>query len=127
MSWKSIALGCAIGAASLMMAGASQAQNDYKCYKVKKDVVNFPATATTVDQFGSESVEVKKAFLACNPANVNGSLIPNPGSHLLCFKVKGAKLDPAPHLSMTNDFGNSTVFAKKPFLVCMDSSKSVIP
>ena len=89
--------------------------------------MTFPASTQADDQFGTENVTVKKAFLECNPADVGGGPPPNPTNHLLCFKVKGAKLDPKPHLSMTNDFGTSTVFAKKPFLVCLDSSKTIIP
>ena len=125
---KGLVVGFAVGAAALLTVGSAYAQNDYECYKVKKDVVTFPTSVTSADQFGSQTLEVKKAFLECNPADVDGEgPPPNPANHLLCFKVKGNTLNPAPHLSMTNDFGNSTLFAKKPFLVCMDSTKTIIP
>lgn len=127
MRVKILLTSCAI-AIAIAFAGQASAQNDYKCYKIKKDAVSFPATASVVDQFSSISAELKKGFLVCNPANVAGAgAPPNPANHLLCYKAKGDKLDPPPHVSMTNDFGNSTLFAKKTFLVCMDSTKSVIP
>ena len=122
MRVKILVTTCAI-AIAVAFAGKASAQNDYTCYKIKKDSVAFPPTFNASDQFGTNNVELKKGFLMCNP--IPGS--PNPTNHLLCYKAKGAKLDPPPHVSMTNDFGNSTLFAKKTFLVCMDSTKLVIP
>ncbi len=99
----------------------------YKCYKIKKQSTPFPATASLQDQFGNESVEIKKAFLWCNPVSTNGSPINDSADHLLCYKIKGGKLTPAPHLQTTNQFGVSTLFVKKPFLLCVPGSKNLIP
>ena len=106
---------------------ASALLDHYKCYKIKKDNIVFSQTASQVDQFGSNNAELKKAFLWCNPVNKNGEGIANNVDHLLCYKIKGLKLDPPPHISTTNQFGNSTLFAKKPFLLCVPGTKTIIP
>ena len=90
------------------------ALDHFKCYKIKKDNIVFSQTASQVDQFGSNNAELKKAFLWCNPVNKNGEGIANNVDHLLCYKVKGLKLDPPPHIQTSNQFGVSTLFAKKP-------------
>jgi hypothetical protein len=46
---------------------------------------------------------------------------------LLCYKIKGANLSPGPHIQSTNQFGVQTLFAKKPFLLCVPGGKSIIP
>jgi len=100
----------------------------FKCYKIKKDMLaTFPATVTDVDQFGTATDEIKKAFLWCNPATTNGGPILDGADHLLCYKIKGDQFEPNPHLSTTNQFGTSTLFAKKPFLLCVPGNKTIIP
>jgi hypothetical protein len=41
--------------------------------------------------------------------------------------VKGPKLDPAPHVQSVNQFGTQTLFAKKPFVLCVPGDKTIIP
>ncbi len=116
---------CDAGAVSVVLPGGSL--DHYKCYKIKKDNVVFPPTANLADQFGVETVTIKKPFLWCNPVSKNGGGINNPTDHLLCFKIKGNKPTSFPHLSTTNQFGVSTLFAKKPFLLCVPGSKALLP
>jgi len=99
----------------------------FKCYKIKKDTLVNPEAAATVDQFSNETVSIKKAFLWCNPVSKDGGAIIDATDHLLCYKIKGAKLDPAPHIASTNQYGLQTLFAKKPFLLCVPGSKVIIP
>jgi hypothetical protein len=99
----------------------------YQCYKAKKDVIVFPPTANLTDQFGSSVVDIKKAFLWCNPVSKNGGPIANNVDHLLCYKIKGPNLDPAPHIQSVNQFGTQTLFAKKPFVLCVPGDKTIIP
>jgi hypothetical protein len=105
----------------------------FKCYKAK-DLKNPKFDATTValsDQFGVNDgmFEVKKPFLFCNPADKNGEGIANPVDHLACYKVKGPKLDKAdrPKVEVVNQLGTLQLEVQKPFLLCVPSTKTVIP
>lgn len=105
----------------------------FKCYKAK-DLKNPKFEATTVslsDQFGVNDgmFEVKKPFLFCAPADKNGEGIANPVDHLACYKVKGPKLDKAdrPSVEVENQLGTLQLEVKKPFLLCVPSTKTVIP
>lgn len=99
----------------------------YQCYKIKKDTVTFPPSVTATDQFASGLLELKKPFLWCNPVIKNSEPIFNSTEHMLCYKAKGANLDPPPHLTSVNQFGTQTLFAKKPFLLCVPGDKTIIP
>jgi hypothetical protein len=119
---------CAVALFGVAVVSPAAAFLDhYKCYKIKKDNVPFPSVATLIDQFGNENVEIKKPFLWCNPVEKNGGSITNEVDHLLCYKIKGLKQDPPPHIQTTNQFGVSTLFAKKPFLLCVPGTKTLIP
>jgi hypothetical protein len=106
---------------------ASAQLDHYKCYKIKKDVTPFPLTATLTDQFGTDTVNIKKLRFFCTPVDKNGSSITNQTDHFSCYQIKGASLDPAPHVVTTNQFGGSRLFAKKPYLLCVPGSKDLIP
>jgi len=99
----------------------------YQCYKIKKDTITFPTTASAVDQFGASTVEIKKGFLWCNPVDKNGGGIYNELDHLLCYKIKGPNLGVPPHIQSVNQFGTQTLFAKKPFVLCVPGDKTIIP
>jgi len=99
----------------------------YQCYKLKKDVIVFPPFANTLDQFAANNVEIKKAFLWCNPVDKNGGGIRNDIDHLLCYKIKAPNLNPKPHVQSVNQFGTQTLFAKKPFVLCVPGNKTIIP
>ena len=128
MSVKSLLVGCAVVGVALAFAAPSHAALDhYKCYKIKKDVLVNQASGLTADQFGSETVSIKKAFLWCNPVSKDGSGILNANDHLLCYKVKGANLATPPHIASTNQYGLQQLYAKKPFLLCVPGNKVIIP
>jgi hypothetical protein len=80
-----------------------------------------------LDQFTDEDVDIKKPFLFCNPSEVDSQPINNPSDHLTCYKIKGGKLNPRPQVEIDNLFGTSKLEIKKPFLLCVPSSKTVIP
>jgi len=105
----------------------------FKCYKAK-DLKNPKFASTTVslsDQFGVNdgAFDVKKPFLFCNPADKNGEGIANPVDHLACYKVKGPKLEKGdrPTVEVDNQLGVLQLEVKKPFLLCVPSTKTVIP
>jgi hypothetical protein len=112
---------------------APPALDHFKCYKAK-DLKNPKFVATTValsDQFGVNDgmFEVKKPFLFCNPADKNGEGISNPVDHLACYKVKGPALDKGdrPKVEVDNQLGGLQLEVTKPFLLCVPSTKTVIP
>jgi hypothetical protein len=122
MKVRILVAACAI-AIGLAFAGQAQALDHFKCYKVKKVTTPFPPTANLVDQFSAVNAEIKKAFLWCNPVSKNGGLINDPADHLLCYKIKADKQEI--QVSTTNQFGVSTVVAKKAFLMCVPGDKTL--
>jgi len=121
-------VGAALAITFALAAPSRAALDHYKCYKIKKDSIAAPPpTVADVDQFGTTTDTVSKPFLWCNPVSKNGSGIIDPIDHLLCYKIKGDAPNPPPHLETTNQFGTSTLFAKKPFLLCVPGTKAIIP
>jgi len=103
----------------------------FKCY-VARDVKNPPFIQTLIptldDQFQSEiSAQIKKPYLHCNPTDVNGSGIFNANDHLVCYKVKPAKLAVRPRIEVSNVFGTLQLEASKSTMVCVPSSKTILP
>jgi hypothetical protein len=104
--------------------------DNFKCYKAKdlKQPKFDGAVVALEDQFLNEGgVEVKKPFLICNPTDVNGGGINNVADHLTCHKVKAERLTPRPRVTATDRFGSVDLELKKTFLLCLPSSKAVLP
>ncbi len=105
----------------------------FKCYKAKdlKNPKFSPVNVLLNDQFGINdgTFEVKKPFLACNPADKNGEGIYNFLDHLTCYKIKGPKLEKTdrPQVRVVNQLGTIDLEAKKPFLLCVPSAKTLLP
>jgi hypothetical protein len=106
---------CAIAFA--FASQASALDTHLKCYKVKKLTTPFPATVSLNDSIGGvQSAEVKKAFLFCNPVSKNGSAV-NDNDPMVCYKIKADKQESTQNT--TNQFGATSVVAKKAFLLCV--------
>jgi hypothetical protein len=101
----------------------------FKCYKVKdlKDPKFARTTVALADQFVDQGAEVKKPFLLCNPVDKNGEGISNASDHLTCYKIKTPALDPRPTVQVANQLGTLKLQAKKAFLLCVPSSKQLLP
>ena len=122
-----------VGLLAAAVPASAQNLDNFKCYKAK-DLKNPKFASQTValeDQFGVNDgdFEAKKPFLFCNPASVNGGTIVNMVDHLTCYKIKGPKLDKTqrPNVEVANQLGTIQVQAKKAFLLCVPSSKTIIP
>lgn len=125
--------GAALAFAAVVASPASAQLDNFKCYKAK-DLKNPKFVATNVDledQFAVNdgNFEAKKPFLFCNPVDVNGAGINNAIDHLTCYKIKGPKLLPndRPDVEVVNQLGTTQLEAKKPFLLCVPSTKTVLP
>ncbi len=101
----------------------------FQCYKVK-DLKNpkFDKIkgVQVSDQFGSDVIEVKKPSLLCAPVDKEGSGINDPETHLCCYKIKGTKLDPPAEVEIEDQFGTLELKVKKPELICLPCSKTVL-
>ncbi len=120
----------------LVGAAPSVAQfnlDHYKCYKVKdlKNPKFVKTTASLTDQFGINDgiFEAKKPFLFCNPVDKNGEGILNADDHLTCYKVKGPKMvaGDRPNVQIVNQLGTLQLQAKKAMLLCVPSTKTLLP
>lgn len=110
---------------------AASSLDDFKCYKAKDlKAPKFEKTSldSLVDQFGTETdVLVKRPFLLCNPASKNGQGIANPADHLVCYRTKPNKLEPRPQVQVVNQLGTVRLEVSKSLLVCVPSTKMVLP
>jgi hypothetical protein len=72
---------------------------------------------------------VKKPSLFCNPVDKNNEGIVNAADHLTCYTVKGPKLQKQdrPKVEIANQFGTLELEVQKPFLLCVPSTKSLLP
>lgn len=134
------AFAAALVGVSFLLAGVSVSPtaamfnlDHYKCYKVKdlKNPKFASATVSLSDQFGINdgSFDVKKPFMFCNPADKNSQGILNDDDHLTCYKVKGPNLLPGdrPKVEIANDLGMLQLEAKKAALLCLPSTKTLLP
>jgi hypothetical protein len=130
--WRGLAGGALALLVSMQVSpAAAQPLDSFKCYKAKDlKAPKFVATtlASLDDQFETETgVLVKKPFLLCNPTSLDGGGIHNPADHLLCYKVKPSKLEPRPHVEVVDQFGTLQLEVNKSSVVCVPSTKTVLP
>ncbi len=105
----------------------------FKCYKVR-DLGNPSFDRVDVslaDQFGINdgTFSLLKPAHLCNPSTVDGSAIGNPAEHLVCYKMKGPALatQQRPDIAVDNLFGPLHLQITKPAMLCVPSTKTVLP
>lgn len=102
-------------------ASAAAAQENWDCRKAKAASFAGSTAASVVSAFASQSnVQVKKPFLYCDEASLNGG--PSGAAKQVCYKVKGTKTADAP-ASTTDAFGSLSLTVKaKTFLLCVPAT-----
>lgn len=112
---------CDVGAYELQPA-----LDAYKCYKAR-DLRNPPFVDVDAlpldDQFGPDTVQVKKPLFLCNPAD-SGAGINAPQSNICCYMIDGTNLDPARSVEIEDQFGTLQLKVKRPDLLCQPCSKT---
>lgn len=102
----------------------------FQCYKAK-DLKSPKFVAQkgvgVDDQFGSASIDVKKPFMVCAPASVNGGAVENEDAHVCCYKSKGPKLSPAESVETTDAFGTLQLRLSKSKTFCTPCTKALLP
>ncbi len=110
--------------------GPTLVLDHFKCWQVKdlKIPTKFQKRNVTLDdQFVDETVEVKKLFLICAPADKDESGINDPDAHQCCYKIKsGTKLS-STRVEVGDQFGIHTLLVQKPKFLCQPCSKTVLP
>jgi endonuclease/exonuclease/phosphatase family metal-dependent hydrolase len=119
------------GLLALLLAVPAGAVGEFSCYKVK-DLKQPKFVATTVgllaDQLSSRAdVEVKKPYLMCSPASVDGQGAESPGAHLACYKTKPNKLAVPVNVQMADAVGGGQSELKKSNLLCVPAAVTVHP
>ncbi|MGH7787788.1 MAG: endonuclease/exonuclease/phosphatase family protein [Candidatus Binatia bacterium] len=103
----------------------------FKCYKAKdlKQPKFAPVTLSNLDDDLSSdvTVEVKKPFLFCSPASVDGAGIANPADHLTCYKTKTTKLAGSVAIEVANVLGTTQLSVEKSGLLCVPSASTTLP
>jgi len=125
-----LAFGVFAFAAWMLAPAAAHAQLEhYKCYQ-GKDLKNpkfVKVNVDTTDQITTENVQVQKVKFVCNPVSKNGSTVNDMNAHLTCYQIKAANLSPRPHVEVSTQFQISQFELKKAKLLCVPSTKTIIP
>jgi hypothetical protein len=99
----------------------------FECYKskVSKGAPKFDAIngVPLEDQFGTQTVLVKKPSRFCTPVDVNGGDPSAPGhpDHLMCYRIKAPRFARVTSIFLNNEFGPVTLDAFKPAELCVPS------
>ena len=109
---------------------AVQGDDDFQCWKAKdQKTPQFAKQSHTVqDAFSGGPVvtDLKKPFLLCAAAAVDGVGPVDANERLSCYKVKGAKLAAGLNVTVTDQFWPvGVVQIKKAFVVCDGQATSV--
>ncbi len=139
-----LALAVALGMGTTAQAQPEFNLDHFKCYKAK-DLKNPKFEMTTVDlsdQFGINDgkFDLKKPFLFCTPVEktIGSEVTPitNPDDHLTCYKAKESKevggatklsKETRPNVEIVNQLGTLQLQALKTFLLCVPSTKTLLP
>jgi cysteine-rich repeat protein len=120
---------CSAGVCS----GRAPRLDAFKCYQAR-DLGDPPFVATEVDlqdQFGVNDGEfqVREPKLLCNPTSADDGTIDRPAAHLVCYQVKGPRLDVVarPRIEIANFLGTGSLEIRKPSLLCVPSAKTIVP
>jgi hypothetical protein len=126
----------------------------YKCYDAKPEEEFDRREVRLEDQFGAETVTVRRPQLICTPAVKNDDpanpvlkfpdALRNPIDHLVCYdlrekggegdeekgrkdnKEKDGKGTEGPEVLVDNQFGQQSLTVKKPRLLCVPSLKKLV-
>jgi hypothetical protein len=107
------------------------AEQPLQCWKVK-DLKN-PAFAgedgvAVVDGLATDTVDVQKPALYCEPVGINGAPIEDQAAQQCCYKVKGTKLaSPAVLDTLGAVGGDLELEVSKPSLVCEPCTSMLLP
>lgn len=122
-----------VAAASASRATAPPAVDHQLCYTATGTHFKIPQGVRLINQFSPGGfVPSISATLAvhCNPVAKtlpSGKVFPitNPDAHLACFPITTPTPQPAPQVSVTNQFGTATLQPGQPNLLCLPSWKSL--
>lgn len=101
----------------------------YKCYE-GSDLQNPELTkriVQTSDPLREEPLAVQKLSLICSPVDKNGEGIQNRDQHLACYQVKSENMEPAPRVLVSTQFQQTNFALRKPSLLCVPATKTLLP
>lgn len=116
--------------AVLSFAATAGAEDAYFCQKAKdrKQPKFVGTTLPLSDQFaGPTAADVKKPFLFCSPAGINGRAVENAAAHLVCYKSKARKLAAPSIVTTADELGTLTLEVKKGDLLCVPATAAIQP
>ncbi len=105
--------------------------NHFKCYKTKP--VAIDQQVSVKDQWSGGGVVVQKAVLICNPAaKTHGYTtfpILHPNQHLVCYTISPFQFPTGqgPVVALRNQFGGRQFTATVRFMLCVPSTKTIVP
>jgi hypothetical protein len=126
--WMLLALALVLSALAGVPAAEAQVPlaNHYKCYEIiNPPTISIPVNL--VDQFGIQNGTVVRPRFLCNPVQKNGSAVPNPNLHYVCYAIDVPPLPVVRSARVTNQFGTLDVQVQQARLLCLPSSKILLP
>jgi hypothetical protein len=110
--------------------------NHFKCYDVRSTSGDRfePRMVTVADQFETKEAILEKPISLCNPVDKNGEGVPDPGCHLVCYRLQDPArpiMEPRP-VTVTDQFGTLDLLAisgscRRVGVLCVPSTKTELP
>lgn len=102
----------------------------YKCYQgsdLKNPKFNKQAVLTTDQLTTNDPMTVLNLKYICTPVDKNGEGIADPSAHLACYGVKARAFDVEPRALVSTQFQATQFQLKKPKLLCVPATKTILP
>jgi hypothetical protein len=113
--------------------GESCGLDPFNCYRVRNlKNPRFERTDVALtDEFAVNDgtfTAVKPTYL-CNPTSLDGVAVNNSDDHLTCYKIRGPALASSarPEIAVDDVFGSLELRVLKPRMLCVPSTKTVLP
>ena len=102
----------------------------YQCYKLKKDVIAFPPTVSADGSVRVGNSRDQEAIPLVQPGRQERRGDPQRHRSSALLQGQGSGTGPAatrPEREPVRQSGHQTLFAKKPFVLCVPGDKTIIP
>lgn len=99
------------------------------CWKarVARGTTKFSARSVALaDQFGGTTAEARKPAALCLATSVDGTPAPDPAGALVCYALKAPKTA-ARQVTTSDAFGNLSLTARRPTLLCLPAKAAAAP
>jgi hypothetical protein len=113
------------GALVFGLVGIAHAEN-FQCYRSRAKPKFAKVSASVHDAFApAANTSVRRPFLLCDSASINGSVVADSAARLSCFRSRGAVAAAKVTHSVTDLFGTrNEITRKKAVAICVPATST---